>query len=114
MEPITITAAPAERGRYHASVEGRYLVTSRSPFLDAARVLAAQGLDPVTQIALVHAGSDRITMRSTVGIAAGLVIEEGERLALRRYRPPSAVGGSPAADCSSADVGTGQGEDNRP
>lgn len=114
MEPIIITAAPAGRGRYHASVDGRYICSTRQPFLDAARCLAAQGIDPSTPIALVHAGSDTISMRSTIGVAAGLSVEEGDRLTLRRYRPPSAVEGLPAADSSSTDIGTGQGEDTLP
>jgi hypothetical protein len=115
MEPIIIiTAAPAGRGRFDASVDGRYILTSRSPFLDTARILAAQGADPATRIGLMHEGSDRIAMRSTIGIAAGLIVEEGDRLALRKHRSPGAVERSPAADSSSADVGTGQGEDNRP
>jgi hypothetical protein len=76
MEPIIITAASAGRGRFDASVEGRYLVTSTSPLADAARVLAAQGSDPSTPIGLMHEGCGKISMRSTIGIAAGVVVEE--------------------------------------
>lgn len=69
---IAITFSPAGRGRFDAFAADRYLVTSRSPFVDAARALAAQGADPSTPIALHHAGSDEISL-STIGALAGQV-----------------------------------------
>jgi hypothetical protein len=64
-------------GRFLAQLGDRVLVaSSRQPFLDAARVLLADGCDPATVIVMRHAASDFDALRSTVGFAAGLVVED--------------------------------------
>jgi len=70
-------------------VDGR-LVVSRTtqPLLDACRVLLGEGVDPATRMVLRHAGQDYDALRSTVGAAARLTIEEGERPpTFRRWKP---------------------------
>ena len=55
--------------------------SSRQPFLDAARALLLDGCDSVTILTMRHAGSDIDALRSTVGAAAKLTVEEGDRTA---------------------------------
>jgi len=84
MTPITITIAPScdddgrrKTGRYDAAV-GRTLVTSSTTaLLDAARVLAAEGVPAHTRLAMRHAGADHDALTSTVGAAARLRVQEG-------------------------------------
>jgi hypothetical protein len=84
MTPITLTITPScddegrpRPGRYDAAV-GRTLVTSSTtPLLDAARVLAAEGVPPDTRLAMRHAGADHDALTSTVGAAARFRVQEG-------------------------------------
>jgi hypothetical protein len=86
IDPIIIVVASVERGRFRASFGGRVLVeTSSTPFLDAARVLAGEGVDPATKIAMRHEGKDYDALTSTVGIAAGLDVK-GDHFVKHRPR----------------------------
>ena len=77
---IIIVVAPVGRGRFRASFGGRVLVeTSSTPFLDAARVLAGEGVDPATKIAMRHEGKDYDALTSTVAAAAKLTVKESTR-----------------------------------
>ncbi|MFE1602338.1 hypothetical protein [Methylobacterium sp. ID0610] len=83
---MIITVTPASKGRYDVRLDDRTILNSaRTPFLSAARKLLSEGIDPSTPLAMRHEGSDAITLRSTVGIAAGLTVTEnasvGPRLA---------------------------------
>jgi hypothetical protein len=51
---------------------------SRVVFLDAARVLTAEGAEPATVLQMRHDGSATVALRSTVGTAAGLTVLEGD------------------------------------
>jgi hypothetical protein len=64
------------RGKFEARCEGRLLCTSRQPFLDSARALLADGMDPAEVIVMRHHGSTTDALRSTVGAAARLTVEE--------------------------------------
>jgi hypothetical protein len=90
-----ITATSVGQGRFAAQIGDHILVeASRQPLLDAARVLLSQGADPRTVIALRHAGSTTDALRSTVGAAAKLTVEETSHgPAFRSFRtaPASAV-----------------------
>src|SRR5215470_2073014 len=83
-----VVVAPIERGRFRASFDGRVLVeASATPFLDAARFLAAEGVDPATRIVMRHQGKDYDALVSTVGTAAKLTVEEGDGVPrFRRWR----------------------------
>jgi hypothetical protein len=80
VDPIIIVIAPVGRGRFRASHGGRLLVeSSNTPFLDAARVLAGEGVDPATRIVMRHEGKDCDALTSTVGAAAKLTVKESTR-----------------------------------
>ncbi|MHC2021457.1 hypothetical protein [Methylobacterium sp. CM6247] len=73
---------------FRVELNGRHLVTARTPLLAAARVLLAEGADPDTPISMSWAGSKTVSMRSTVGRAASLAIAEDDRgIRLVGYRP---------------------------
>jgi len=54
----------------------------------------AEGIDPETPITMSHDGSCIVSLRSTIGQAARLTVEESERLGPRfvPYRPFRAAG----------------------
>jgi hypothetical protein len=61
--------------KFIARLDGRELCLSTKPFLDAARVLLAEGVDPATVLQMCHEGSATVAMRATVGAAAGLTVK---------------------------------------
>jgi hypothetical protein len=48
-----------------------------APLLGAARVLLAEGIAPETVLQMRHGGSDTVALTATVGVAAGLRVDEG-------------------------------------
>jgi hypothetical protein len=91
---IVITVQPAQRpGFYNAIAQIAPLNIldvrpSRQPMLDAARVLLALGVDPNTKLGMRHEGSAHIALTTTVGHAAGLMVDKTRfRPAFRPYRP---------------------------
>lgn len=88
---MNITLRPVGRGRFAASVDGRVLCDSRTPFLDAARTLLSEGVSPNEILTASHEGSPVVAMKASVGKAAGLTViekdSEGPRFA--SYRPLS-------------------------
>src|SRR4051812_48332070 len=98
---MNIIVAPAGRGLYRTSLDGRHLITARQPFFSAARILQAEGFDSETPISMQWEGSDIVAMRSTIGRAAGLsVTEDDNGIRLTKYRPGPAArwAASPAAE----------------
>jgi hypothetical protein len=81
--------AYSTRGQlFDGTVDGR-LVVSRStqPLLDACRILVGEGIDPLMRLVMRHEGQDCDALRSTVGAAAQLTVEEGKRRPIfRRWR----------------------------
>jgi hypothetical protein len=60
MIPIVITVKPVDRyGTFDAYLGERLLTTSHQPFLDSARVLLAEGIDPATPMVMRHARRGR-------------------------------------------------------
>jgi hypothetical protein len=95
---IIVTPAPRGAGRFEAHLDGddRVLCRSRTPFLDAARKLLAQGYDPDTTLILRHAGSDTDCLRARLGTVASLTVEEtpyGPKV--RRWKPISTLAVAP-------------------
>ena len=96
---ITVVVAPTSRrtGRYVARLgeRGRVLCkSSTKPFLDAARHLIALGFDPGITLVMRHAGSETECLRSTIGAAATLTVEDttyGPRLRPWKPLPTPAV-----------------------
>lgn len=54
------------------------LVTSMTPFIDAARALLQRGANPEDMLSFSHAGSATVAMRSTVGQVAAMEVEVAE------------------------------------
>lgn len=87
--PIEIVIRPKGIDRYLALIEGEAVITSRQPLFASARVLLDRGADPDTVVTMRHEGSATVSLRSTVGRAAGWRVEEPDRggIRLRRYVP---------------------------
>jgi hypothetical protein len=90
---LTITEID-NSGRYDAHVDDRYLLTSASPFLDAARLLLEQGYDPNLRLQMRRPGRDQIDMSAPLGKAAGLVVKPGSSGCpiFARYRDRAQIG----------------------
>ena len=76
---IVITVTPDQRpGRYRAYIETetKPLCVSRQPFLDGARKLIARGHDSETILAMRWAGAKNWALRSSLGAAAKLTVDE--------------------------------------
>jgi len=92
---LNITVVPVgQRGgkfvpKYLAYLGDRLLCESRTPFLTAARILQAEGIPDETPITMSHKGSSVVSFKTTIGIAAGLIVEETETRSptFRKYRP---------------------------
>jgi hypothetical protein len=104
VDPVVVVSTPAGYGKrgplFSASVDGRTIVTaSVTPFLDAARVLAGEGVDPATRIVMRHEGKDYDALTSTVGAAAKLAVKESTRDGKPRFGDwhPYGVPGVPVA-----------------
>jgi hypothetical protein len=90
----------SNRGQlFDGAMDGEIVIRrSPQPLLDIARALLAAGIDPKTPIAMRHAGAETDALTATVGVAAGLTVQEGDYAPalrpwdadfLRRIRPPS-------------------------
>ncbi|MFT0893074.1 hypothetical protein [Pseudochelatococcus sp. G4_1912] len=100
MNNLAIIIHPLGRGLYEARIGETVVVkSSRTPFLDAARVLLDAGYNPHAQITMQHAGSDTIALRALLSTAAKCAIVEGDRdgLKVRDYQPYPSASDGPAA-----------------
>jgi hypothetical protein len=88
---MNITIRPLGRGRFAASLDQRLLCKSKTPLLTAARILQAEGVPDDAPLTMTREGSSIVAMRSTVGKAAGLIVEETDTRGPRfkTYRPMS-------------------------
>jgi hypothetical protein len=86
---MNITIRPLGRGRFAASVGQRMICESKTPFFTAARILQREGIPNDTVISMTHEGSPVVALRSTVGEAAGQIVEETDAKGPRfkPYRP---------------------------
>lgn len=85
---MNITVSPAGRGRFHARLGDRHLATTKTPFFDAARILKDEGVPLDQPLAMIHEGSNTVALRSTVGAAAKLTVQDNDQgVRLRRYNP---------------------------
>jgi hypothetical protein len=94
VDPIRIVVSPASGRRpdvFSGSWLGRVLCRSRTPFLDAARVLLAEGVPPETPLEMQWQDTGTVSLRSTVGSAAGLMINHGRFVKYRQspYASPA-------------------------
>jgi hypothetical protein len=98
--PIVILATPVKGrpGHFTAHAGARLLCSStREPFLAGARRLLELGYEPKAVIVLRGPGSTTDRLRSTVGSAARLTVEESDRRSprFRLWKAPPAREGSP-------------------
>jgi hypothetical protein len=97
---IVILAPLDRRGRFSARlIDGRPLVSSsRLPFCDSARELIRLGYAPDLLLLMRHEGSSVVALRSMIGTAAKLTVEEsahGPIFRSAREGPQSAVAAPP-------------------
>jgi hypothetical protein len=79
---------PPRQFRFEARLDDRLLCVSHQPFVDAARVLIADGYDPNATLAMRHAGSETIALTARLGRAARFAVEEGDRApGFVRFKP---------------------------
>ena len=69
---------PPQTARFIArtAVGGRLLGAFTDPLCSSARVLLSEGVPREMVLRMRHAGSDVIALKSTVGVAAGLRVDE--------------------------------------
>jgi hypothetical protein len=105
---VTIVVAPIGRGRFAAYIASRRLVVSPTPFLDAARVLLAQGHAPAT--ILQSRRPDRAAccwdLRATIGVAARLTVDERTGTRFRRWEPSKRFRGAARSPIEYEGAGT--------
>ncbi len=88
MPEIEIMVKEVGQGRFDALHNGRVIVQrSKTPFFDAARVMAARGIDAHEALVMVRSDGSR-SLKSTVGAAAHLSVREDSRQPrFVRWRP---------------------------
>jgi hypothetical protein len=72
---IYLVVAPTRAGMFEARIDGLLICTSRQPFLDAARVLLAEGFAPDAYLVMRHVGSAHDSLSASIGAAAQLTVE---------------------------------------
>jgi hypothetical protein len=89
---LYIDVRPADRrGMFTATLAGRVLCTSRQPLLDAARALLEEGASPDDML-VMRRENGTISLRSRIGVAAGLTVTENCRDGVPRFRSYRAHG----------------------
>jgi hypothetical protein len=89
---IVVSELEDNPGVFQASIDGRALCISRTPFLDAARKLLAEGHNTAAVAIMRHSGSTTDCLRSSLGVAARLRVEESS-LRFRRWNPFGGIAG---------------------
>jgi hypothetical protein len=96
---IVIVAPLDRRGRFSARlIDGRPLVSSSClPFCEAARELVRLGYPPELVLLMPHEGSSVVALRSIIGTAAKLTVEDSGRgpPSFRAWKPFISPEGSP-------------------
>lgn len=78
---IVLTVKECERrdGTFNGWVDGKLVVErARIPFLNAARVLVAQGANPADILVMRHVVTGTDSLRAKVGVAAKLTVAEAK------------------------------------
>ncbi|QRM27370.1 hypothetical protein [Microvirga sp. VF16] len=88
---LHIVVRPVSQGRYAALLDSQELCRSSMPFFSAARRLLAQEHDPSTLLSMRHEGSAVVALRSTIGRAARLTVQESAKDSARIVRLRTAV-----------------------
>jgi len=85
-EPLVITITQIAPGRHEARHGQVLLCRSAQPLLDGARALLAAGCDPSARLVMRREGSDLDALRTRVGVAAGLTVDE-TNIRFARWKP---------------------------
>ena len=85
-EPLVITVTEITPGRHEARHGQVLLCASPQPLLDGARALLAAGCDPSARLVMRREGSDLDALRTRVGVAAGLTVDE-TNIRFARWKP---------------------------
>jgi hypothetical protein len=103
---MEIQLSEVGQGKWQAVLDGEVLVVSRQPFLDAARVLKAQGVSPLTPLVAIRPNGV-VSLRSTVGAASELTVRENDRggPSFQSWKPYA--GPTPSVDGAIVEVGAG-------
>jgi hypothetical protein len=104
--PLVLVIEHVKGGRaYRGTLYGRLIISDSSqPFLDAARILLAEGHDPNRKLELWRLGKASWDLRGPLWAAAKLDVERGRFVQHREIRPESLAGasktksGAPPAD----------------
>jgi hypothetical protein len=79
LDPLVLVVEPVGGGKFSASREdGRVIVaSSRTPFLDSARILISEGYDPTRMLIMRHARAPAVdAFIAKVGTAARTAVSE--------------------------------------
>jgi hypothetical protein len=100
----TIAVKPSKiHGKVTAASSNGHSLTTNTPLLDAARYWRNQNADPTATITTVwSSGPGHWSLRSTIGHAAKLTVEENQRDGPRFRKWAAFPGGTPTDEFSSA------------
>jgi hypothetical protein len=88
---MNILLRPLGRSRYLALINDRIIAEGKTPIFSAARQLQREGVSNDTILVVSHEGSQIVSMRISVGKAAGLTVieKDGEGPRIATYSPMS-------------------------
>jgi hypothetical protein len=75
-EPLVITITQTTPNHYEVRHRDVLLCRTAQPLLDGARRLLAEGCDPSARLVMRREGSELDALRTRVGVAAGLTVDE--------------------------------------
>jgi hypothetical protein len=81
----TVSEREKRDGIFDVYCDGRYLLSSPTPFIDGCRHLLARGYDPAARVVMRHAGSTDDALRGILGHVAGVEIA-GNGVGFRPFR----------------------------
>jgi hypothetical protein len=100
MTSLSLVIEPRGNGTFAARLAGGGAeMVSRTPFLTAARKLIELGYSPKVVLIMRRAGAEVDSLRSSIGTAAALTVEDGPD-GRPRFRPWKAFGARPARKSS--------------
>ena len=104
---IYLDVRPTKRrnGQYIGAVAGRDIVSSHQPFLDAARELLGEGIDPGATLVMRWATTGTESLRGLIGVAAKLTVNESCPDGVPRFRSYRSYGLADASHIAPIDGG---------
>lgn len=93
---LAVSPTTGRPGFFDCALNGAIIVTSRQPFLDAARVLLADGVNPSAVLVMIHAASGVQSLRAKISDAARLDVRtrhDGPPVFVAFDRAPSVAPG---------------------